>query len=80
MAQYADMKSKRLKKALRKLANKGKLDFTDDGRHASITSPMGHKYPIPLSHRITNKFIVKELVDFLIAHNICTKQEFDDLL
>ncbi|MFA4833666.1 MAG: hypothetical protein WC619_02335 [Patescibacteria group bacterium] len=35
-------------------------------------------FPIPFNHSEVNKYIVKDLMEKLVASGICTKEEFDD--
>lgn len=35
-------------------------------------------YPLPISHRMVNKHIVKDFMEWLARNEICTKEEFDE--
>ncbi|MEK7545761.1 MAG: hypothetical protein AAB554_01630 [Patescibacteria group bacterium] len=71
------IKSRTVKRALKRLAKKELIDLTDEGRHWKVELKNGmDSYPIPLSHREANLFIVKGLAEWLEKHKICSEEEF----
>lgn len=81
MAGFGDVKSRKMKRALRRLARTGKLSLTEGGKHYSILHvDSGDKIPIPLSHKTVNKHIVKNTMKWLVDHKVCTEEEFEKLL
>lgn len=79
MGEYANITAKRLSQFLQWLSKDPSITIVPGGRHAVKVSSTksGLAFPLPLSHRIVNKYIVKGLRDWLIAHGVCSKDEFD---
>ena len=79
MGEYADVKSKRLLRALRKLIKKtADLELVRGGRHNYKLHCIhnGQTFPIPASHRYVNKHIAKDIAERLEEWGICTITEF----
>lgn len=79
MGQYANVKSKNMRRFLKWLENKGVEVI--EGRHTKVKITHNSKvFTVPTSHPEVNKYIVKDFRKFLIDNDICTKEEFDDKL
>ncbi len=50
------------------------------GRHNTkvVAIHSGQSYPLPTSHSVMNKHIVKDFMEWLGKNSICTEQEFND--
>jgi len=79
MADYADIKSRKVVRFLRWLVENKGVEVTSGGRHNYKVTCIrnGKSFPIPSSHKIINRFVVKAFVDWLVENEICTKEEFD---
>lgn len=77
MGEFADVKSKRIIKFLKWLSRHKPITVSDGGRHNYKVTCIhnGNSYPIPSSHRIVNKHIVKDFMEWLIKNGICTIEE-----
>ena len=83
MGEYADVKSKRLIKALNKLIRKNAdLELLPGGRHNYKLHCVhnGQIFPVPSSHKYINKYIVKDIVEKLEEWEVCTIDEFRKIL
>lgn len=82
MTSFADLKTKKILKLVKWLAKNKGVTVAEGGRHNIKVTIIhtGESYPLPTSHRIMNKHIVKDFMDWLIRQGICTEQEFNDQL
>lgn len=81
MGTYANITSKRMLQFLRWLGNHKKVDIVSGGTHPTkVICHNGETYPLPLSHTIVNKHIVKHFCVWLVKNEVCTQQEFNDKL
>ena len=72
MGQYANVTSRKLYQFLKWLGNHKKVDVI-------ITCQNNNEsYPLPMSHAMMNKNIVKHFMEWLVKNEICTQQEFDE--
>lgn len=80
MAEYADIKSRRIVRFLKWLVRNKGVEVIGGGRHNyKITCiSNGKSYPIPSSHKTINRFVVKAFVDWLVENEICSEEEFND--
>ena len=80
MGEYANMTSRRLRRFLAWLGNNKGVDVVTGGTHPIKVVCQRNKesYPLPMSHRIVNKHIVKDFMEWLARNGICTKEEFDE--
>ncbi len=82
MAGYGDVSSRRFLSMLSWLENHKAIRIVQGGRHnvkvEAVTT--GQSFPIPTSHRVINKHIVKAFADWLELNGVCSKQEFDKRL
>jgi len=81
MSGYANVKSKKIIRFLKSLANKNQdLCFSGGGRHPYKLTCIhnGESIPIPASHNEINKHLVKNIMECLIKWEICTKEYFDN--
>ena len=79
MAEYADIKRKKMKKVLNWLGKKEFITVEKGGKH-QITVKYNYwerPFPIPFRHGVVNKYIVKALMQKLVDSEICAKEEFD---
>lgn len=79
MGEYADVKSKKLINAIKKLINKSTdLELLPGGRHNCKLHCIhnGQSFPIPTSHKYIDKYIVKDIAEILERWDICTIDEF----
>lgn len=77
MSVFADVKSRKFVKFLKWLAKNKPITLSDGGRHNYKVTCIysGNSYPIPSSHRIMNKYIVKDFTEWLIKNQICREEE-----
>jgi hypothetical protein len=40
----------------------------------------GKSYPVPVNHRVMDKYIVKDFMEWLVKNEVCTKEEFEKKL
>ncbi len=80
MTNYASIKTSKFKKGILKwIENVGGVEITNKGKHCKIHCiHNGQSFPLPLSHRHINKFLIKRFVEWLEKNEICTKEEFDN--
>lgn len=79
MGQYADVKSKQFVRLLKWLAKSKGVLLTGGGNHPYKITAIhnGEGYPLPASHKIMNKHIVNDFMEWLVRNEVCTKDEFD---
>lgn len=82
MTEYADIKKNKFQNFLKKLKNISGIEVSGGGRHNTKVTCIhtGQSYPIPSSHPVITKFIVKDFMKWLVRSNICTKEDFDKML
>ena len=81
MVTYADLKRRKVVKLLRWLERTGSIHVKEGGRHTTVEHIVsGDKHPIPTSHSTVNKHILKGFMKWLVAHKVCTKEEFEKRL
>jgi hypothetical protein len=82
MSGYGDVKSRRMVRLLNWLSKNKKVEVKSGGNHNYKITCIhnGESYPIPSSHRVINKHIVKAFMEWLVINEICTKDEFDSRL
>lgn len=83
MGEYADVKRKRILKLLKWLDRNHKdIQIIKGGKHTYIIKYAfwSRPYPIPFKHSIVDKNIVKKLMKQLVNEDICTKEEFDNII
>lgn len=81
MTEYASVKTSKLKNVLKWLKNIGGVEITSRGRHAKIRcNHNGNTFPLPISHKNVNRFIIKKFAEWLVENEICGKEEFDSRL
>ncbi len=82
MSEYADIKNKKFQNFLKKLKNVSGIEISAGGRHNTKITCIrtGESYPIPSSHSVINKHIVKHFMEWLVKSEICTKEEFDKMI
>ena len=80
MGQYANVTSRKLLQFLKWLGNHKKVDVMIAGKHpVKVTCHnSSESYPLPTSHSMVNKHIVKHFMEWLVENDICTQQEFDE--
>ena len=80
MGQYANVTSRKLLQFLKWLGNHKKVDVKIGGNHPiKVTCQnSSESYPLPSSHIMVNKNIVKHFMEWLVKNDICTQQEFDE--
>lgn len=80
MGQYADITSRQLRRLLKWLADSKGVDVVAGGTHPiKVTCRKNNEsYPLPMSHRMVNRHIVKDFMEWLERNGICTKEEFDE--
>ena len=80
MGQYASVTAKRMYQFLKWLGGHTDAHVTIGGRHPTkVTCPKtGQSYPLPISHAVVNKHIVKDFMEWLVKNDICTKDQFDE--
>lgn len=80
MGQYANVVCKKMLQFLKWLANHREVDVTVGGKHPIkvVCRKNGEVYPLPVGHGVVNKHIVKDFMEWLVKHGICTEQEFDE--
>lgn len=81
MGQYANVTSRRMYQFLKWLGNKKTVDVIVGGTTHPVKvacQKNGESYPLPISHRMVNKHIVKDFMEWLVRNEICTKEEFDE--
>jgi hypothetical protein len=71
-------RSKDIRSLLKKLEMKtGKISVTDEGPHWKVDIPGEiRSYPVPVSHKFSNRFIVDKLCKKLVTAGVCTEEEF----
>lgn len=79
MSGYGDVKRKRMLSLLMWLANYKGVSVESAGKHNHKVECLhnGETYPIPSSHPVINKHIVKDFQEWLERNDVCTKDEFD---
>jgi len=82
MTDYCNIsKAKRFTKILYKLKNKFGVELVRGGKHIKVTCiETNESYPIPCSHNIVNVHIIKDFVRWLEKNDVCTKEQFDQLI
>ncbi len=82
MGEYANVKSKQFVRTLKKLVRKYKVELADGGNHNYVITCIHNakSYPIASSHREMNKHIVKNFGEWLVKNEVCTKEQYDELL
>ena len=82
MTNYASVKTSKFKKGvLRWVENIGGTEVKGGGKHTKIHCiHNGQSFPLPLSHRHVNRFLIKDFIAWLEKNEICTKEEFDNKL
>ena len=82
MSGYGDIKTKKFLNAITWLKNNKPITVHKGGRHNIKISCIynGKSFALPTSHPEINKHIVQKFVMWLVANNICTKEEFDQRL
>ncbi len=79
MGEYANISSKKLSQFLQWLSRKPGITLDPGGRHnIKVQASTGSAFPLPLSHREVNKYIVKGFRDWLVKGGVCTQEEFDE--
>ena len=80
MGQYANVTSRKLLQFLKWLGNNKKVDIKVGGNHPTKVTCQNNNesYPLPISHTMVNKNIVKHFMEWLVKNEICTQQEFDE--
>lgn len=82
MGEYAGITSKRMYRVVKWLGKHKAVDVVVGGNHPiKVTAhKTNESYPLPISHKIVNKHIVKDFVEWLVRNEVCTKKEFDEKL
>lgn len=82
MGSYANITSRRMYQFLRWLGNHKEVEVLVAGKHpVKVTcSHNQESYPLPISHKIVNKHIVNDFIEWLVKNQIGTREEFDDKL
>ena len=80
MGQYANVTSRRMYQFLKWLGNHKEVDVIDGGKHPTKVTCRrnGESYPLPTSHSVVNKYIVKDFMEWLVRNGACTEQEFNE--
>lgn len=79
MSGYGDVKTRKFLRIIKWLQNNSDIEVKKGGRH-NLKITIIHNnasYPIPSSHKIIDKYIVKDFMEWLVKNRICTKEEFD---
>lgn len=79
MGDYADTKRRKMLKLLKWLETQSGFSVTNGGHHQWLVKHESwlRPFPIPFKHETVNKYIVKDLMNRIVATNICTREEFD---
>ena len=79
MGEYANIKSKKFYQLLDWLTNHKRFEILQGTKHSVKAHAIetNQIYPLPLNHKVINKFIIKGFCNWLIANNVCTKEDFD---
>lgn len=82
MSGYGDVKRSRIIGLLNWLARHKGVAVEAGGRHNHKVECIhnGNTYPIPSSHPVINKHVVKSFQEWLAANDVCAKEEFDEHL
>lgn len=82
MSEYADIKYNKFQNFLKKLKNVSGVEVSPGGRHNTKVTCIytGQSYPIPSSHNVVNKHIVKHFMEWLVESKVCSKKEFDEMI
>ena len=82
MASYVDVKSRKIKRLLKWLVNNTGVEVgSASGKHTKVTCiHNGRSFPLPLSHRVVNRYIVEAFGKWLVDNEVCSKEEFDEKL
>ncbi len=82
MTSFADLKTKKFLKLVKWLGKNKKVIIEPGGRHNIKVTAIhsGKSYPLPTSHSMMNKHIVKDFMEWLVKQHLCTEQEFMDRL
>ena len=82
MSGFGDLKNRKFLKLLSKLARTKGVIITRGGRHNTKVTVVhtGETYPIPTSHRVVNKHIAKDFMEWLVRQEVCSEEEFRNLL
>ena len=82
MTSYTSIKTSKFKKGVLKwLKNTKKIKIASSGKHHKIhCNHNGESFPLPLSHREINRYLVKNFARWLEKNEICTKEEFNSHL
>ncbi len=79
MGGYANIKIKKFYNFLEWLKNHKPVEVISGGKHVVKIRCIATNevYPLPLSHKVINKHIIKSFRDWLIKNDVCTQEEFD---
>ncbi len=82
MTSFADLKTKHFLKLVKWLGKNKGVTIEQGGRHNIKVTVIytGQSYPLPTSHSMTNKHIIKDFMEWLVRQGICSEQEFKDKL
>lgn len=82
MSGYGDVRSRSILAVLRWLQSHRSVEIKPGGRHNTKVTCIRNNatYPLPTSHRVINKHIVNDFMQWLVKNEICTKGEFDEKL
>ena len=80
MGEYANIKQKKFSRLLKWLSNHKAIEILQGGRHVfkAYSIKSNNSFPLPVSHKIINKHIVKAFRDWLVENDICSIDEFDN--
>ncbi len=75
-------RSKQVRSVLVHLERKtGRINVSDEGPHWKVVMPGEERsYPVPLSHKFVNRYIVEKLCKKLVSAGICMEEEFYSFL
>ncbi|TSC66040.1 MAG: hypothetical protein G01um101477_246 [Candidatus Doudnabacteria bacterium Gr01-1014_77] len=81
MSGYGDVKRRRMKRLLKWLKTTKGVEVKQGGNHTILRCIQnGAAIPVPSSHSVVNKHIVKDVMEWCIKNGICTREEFDKRL
>lgn len=82
MGGYIGVKRRKMLQFLEWLSRKPFLSIKSGGKHQVVVkySFWDRPFPIPIKHKVVNRFIVAALCKKLVDSNICTKEELEEKL
>ncbi|MBU4338536.1 hypothetical protein KKD57_03185 [Patescibacteria group bacterium] len=80
MSGYTDIKSKKFKRDILKWLESIGLEIKSAGKHQIKIKCIhnGKSFPVPANHPEINKYMIDNLMKFLVTNEMCTKEEFDE--